>query len=117
MKRKNKPQLNPADARRIQGKVESEGGIDYAFRFYSHFPEVKDKRFRKLYRAYIKAAQELADYCGLDEESDDGVGEYGDCDSCGLKHYKDERCPDSCGDCGDDLNDGICETCEGEGEN
>ncbi|HUU88476.1 MAG TPA: hypothetical protein VMX17_12090 [Candidatus Glassbacteria bacterium] len=37
-------------------------GFDYCFRKYSSFPKIKDKEFRKLYDAYIKAADELEGY-------------------------------------------------------
>lgn len=44
-------------------------GFDYAFRYYSTFSEVKDKKFHKLREAYIKAAQDLEDYLPqLDED-------------------------------------------------
>jgi hypothetical protein len=100
VKRKIKPRLNEVDARNVQSKVDWEGGMDYTFRFQTHFPEIKDKKFRKLYKAYIKAAQDLADYCGLDEEPE---WEGDDCDSCPG--------------CGDDLNvNDVCETCEGKDE-
>jgi hypothetical protein len=103
MKRKIKPRLNPVDSRRVQNTVESEGSMDYAFRFYTHFPEIKDKKFRKLYKAYIKAAQELADYCGLDEEPTDAEIE---------AEEAHEAHKDSCPNCGDDLDDdGTCFTC------
>lgn len=37
-------------------------GFDYAFRFYSEFKEIKDKRFHELREAYKKAANELEEY-------------------------------------------------------
>ena len=46
--------------------VENEG-FDYAFRHYSDFEEVKDKEFHRLRSAYVKAAEELAEYLDLDE--------------------------------------------------
>jgi hypothetical protein len=83
--------LNGEDAVRVQDTVEVEGSLDYTFRYYSHFPEIKDKKFHKLRKAYVKAAQELSDYCRLEEdlieernEMDDGEAESGNiCDNCG----------------------------------
>jgi hypothetical protein len=66
MKRKVKPQLNTEDAVELQGTIEAEG-FDYAFRFYSGFQEIKDKKFHSLRKAYIKAAQELSDYARVEE--------------------------------------------------
>lgn len=40
-------------------------GFDYTFRCYSHFKIVSDKKFHKLRRKYIDAANELAEYLGL----------------------------------------------------
>ena len=108
MKRKVKPRLNEVDARNVRAKVECEGGMDYTFRFQTNFPEVKDKKFRKLYKAYIKAAQELADYCGLDDEPYDEVDAEGNCHSCGLRHHPDEGCPDTCRECGTEMDDDGC---------
>ncbi len=85
-KRKNPPRLNVEDALNLQSTCESEG-FDYAFRFYSDFSEVKDKKFHSLRKAYVKAAQALSDYCRLEEDL-------------------------VCGNCGDTLDkDGECETC------
>lgn len=52
--------------RSICDTVENEG-FDYAFRHYSHFGEVKDPEFHKLRAAYVLAAEDLADYIGLEE--------------------------------------------------
>lgn len=41
-------------------------GFDYAFRHWSSFKDVKDKRFHELRDAYVKAANELAAYCGIE---------------------------------------------------
>ena len=68
MKRKNPLRLNEKDCIHVQEVVESEGSLDYAFRFYSHFPEIKDKKFQSLRKAYVKAAQDLSDYCRLEED-------------------------------------------------
>jgi hypothetical protein len=39
-------------------------GFDYAFRNYSDFPEIKDKKFHVLRKAYVLAAEALANYVG-----------------------------------------------------
>lgn len=70
-KHKSPKQMDPATVQDIRGKVESEGSMDYTFRFYSEFADVKDKKFHKLRKAYVEAAQALADYCRLDEEDED----------------------------------------------
>lgn len=41
--------------------VEQEG-FDYTFRSYSEFPDVKDRKFHKLRKAYVEAAEKLEDY-------------------------------------------------------
>jgi len=41
-------------------------GFDYAFTGYSEFKEVKDEKFHELRRDYLKAADELASYLGVD---------------------------------------------------
>lgn len=41
--------------------VIDEEGFDYAFRHYSSFPNIDDKKFHELREAYIKAAKELED--------------------------------------------------------
>lgn len=42
-------------------------GFDYAFRSYSSFKDVNDARFHELREAYVKAADALAAYVGLDD--------------------------------------------------
>lgn len=54
------------DADNIRDTVEAEG-FDYAFRCYSGFSEVTDRRFHELRIAYVKAAEELSNYCGLED--------------------------------------------------
>ena len=54
------------DADRVRDTVECEG-FDYAFRHYSHFEEIKDEEFHRLREAYLKAAEELIDYCGIED--------------------------------------------------
>lgn len=86
MKRKNKMVLNVEDACHVQDVVESEGDMNYAFRFYTDFKEIKDKKFHSLRKAYVKAAQELSDYCRLEEDlrcMDCGtILEEGECPKC-----------------------------------
>jgi hypothetical protein len=116
MKRKNKPQLNTEDAIHVQGVVESEGSMDYAFRYYSGFKEIKDKKFHSLRKAYVKAAQELSDYARLEEEfeqPDDSAADEFD-PAQGIDGPEDYQCHK----CGDELaDDGTCHTCNhGGGE-
>lgn len=73
-------QIDPETAQMLRDTVESEGSLDYTFRFYSHFPEVGDKKFHKLREAYVAAADALAEYCGLDEEPEDEFGDEPDGD-------------------------------------
>lgn len=51
----------------VRGRVDNEG-FHYAFIHYSDFDEVKDKKFHKLRKAYIKATNDLATYIGLEGE-------------------------------------------------
>ena len=44
----------------VNACVENEG-FDYAFRHYSDFSEVKDKKFHELRSAYVDAARALAE--------------------------------------------------------
>ena len=46
--------------------VENEG-FDYAFRSYINFKDVKDVEFHLLRKAYVEAAQRLADYLEIEE--------------------------------------------------
>jgi len=45
----------------VRNAVDKEG-FDYAFRAYSHFEEVKDRKFQDLRKAYVKAADALEAY-------------------------------------------------------
>jgi hypothetical protein len=49
------------------GEVVAIEGFDYAFRSYTAFEDVKDERFHELRKAYIAAADALADYSNVDE--------------------------------------------------
>ena len=50
-----------ADWEECQYRMDNEG-FHYCFRHYSNFPEIKDKQFHKLRRAYLKAAELLENY-------------------------------------------------------
>lgn len=50
----------------VRATVDNEG-FDYAFRHYHNFNEIKDDKFHKLRKAYVEAAQALADYTGCDD--------------------------------------------------
>ena len=58
--------MKAKDAENVRHKIDAEG-FDYCFRYYSHFPEVKDEEFHKLRVAYVQAAKDLEDYIGLEE--------------------------------------------------
>lgn len=118
MKRKNPSRLNFDDAVKLQGTVESEG-FDYAFRSYSDFQHIKDKKFHNLRKAYVKAAQALVDYARIEEDLlcvNCGTAlEYDECPKC--PNEEESLAPDVCGHCGDALDeDGTCATCVRQGE-
>ena len=50
----------------IKECVECEG-FDYAFVHYSNYNEVEDDEFHEKRLAYLKAREELAEYCGVEE--------------------------------------------------
>jgi len=50
----------------VRGTIENEG-FDYAFINYSDFEDIKDPKFHKLRKAYIKAQKDLQEYVGEDE--------------------------------------------------
>jgi hypothetical protein len=52
----------------VRGAIDNEG-FDYAFRSYSDFAEVKDRKFHSLRKAYVKAAEALDQYVGSGEEA------------------------------------------------
>lgn len=54
-------EADPTSLAHVRATVENEG-FDYAFRSYSDFHEVKDKKFHKLREAYLAAAKALEDY-------------------------------------------------------
>lgn len=100
MKRKNKPLLSIENARELNAKMEWEGSLDYVLQNWD-FKEFKDKKFNSLRKAYIKAQQDMMDYCHLDRVLD--TTEPSDLDS------------DRCHSCGDVLElNGTCYTCTGD---
>lgn len=58
--------MTAKETQRVLDTIENEG-FDYAFRHYSCFSEIKDEEFHKLRVAYVQAAEDLADYIGLEE--------------------------------------------------
>ena len=50
----------------VVSKINNEG-FDYTFIHYSHFKDIKDDKFHKLRRAYIKAMKDLSKYLRLEE--------------------------------------------------
>lgn len=54
----------------VRATVENEG-FDYAFRSYSDFEDIKDEEFHELRKAYVEAANALAEYTGCDEEHEE----------------------------------------------
>jgi hypothetical protein len=58
--------LNAKQLKYVLDTVDNEG-FDYAFRHYSDFKdEVSDAKFHELREAYVKAAEELAEYVGAE---------------------------------------------------
>lgn len=53
--------MNKKDKKYINDCIKNEG-FDHAFRFYSGFEDVKDKKFHELLKKYISAAKELEEY-------------------------------------------------------
>jgi len=50
--------MTKTERRRLEDKIDNEG-FDYCFRHYSSFPEIKDKKFHELRKAYIAASEAL----------------------------------------------------------
>lgn len=51
----------------VQQCVDGEG-FDYTFLHYSNFNQIKDAKFHKLRKAFVKSAEVLSQYLKLDEE-------------------------------------------------
>ena len=58
--------MTDKEQRRVANTIETEG-FDYTFRFYSNFPEIKDKKFHELREAYKQAAKNLIAYCKIED--------------------------------------------------
>lgn len=58
--------LTTEDKEYIDGVVETEG-FDYGFKHYTNFPDIKDKKFHQLRKAYLAAREELVNYCGIED--------------------------------------------------
>lgn len=56
--------MNTKEKKVVCNVIDNEG-FDYAFRFYSDFSEIKDKKFHELREAYLTAAKELSEYIEL----------------------------------------------------
>jgi len=59
--------MNKKDKRKVCETVVMEG-FHYAFRHYSNFEEIKSKKFHQLREVYVKAAKELEEFIGLEDE-------------------------------------------------
>lgn len=59
------PKITKKQKNWVVATIESEG-LDYTFRYYSTFEEIKDPKFRSLVEAYVKASKELTDFLGID---------------------------------------------------
>ena len=57
--------MNARQIKDVSDRVDQEG-FDYCFCGYSDFPEIKDAEFHALRVAYVKAAEELKEYLGID---------------------------------------------------
>lgn len=102
--------MDPETAQMLRDKVEWEGGLDYTFRFYSQFPEIEDKQFRKLVEAYVAAAQALVDYCGLDEEPEEDEP----CGHCMHSTHPKGDCSERVADAAGDMDYCPCQSGIGE---
>lgn len=58
--------MKAKDKEQLCFTVDNEG-FDYAFRHYSSFDKIKDKRFHQLREAYVKAAGELEEYIACED--------------------------------------------------
>lgn len=58
----------------VADRVNAEGSIEYTFIYYSNFHAIKDKKFHKLRKKYIKAHEKLSGYINarsVGEDDDD----------------------------------------------
>jgi hypothetical protein len=67
--------MNKNDAEDVLSIINNEG-FDYAFMHYTSFKEIKDKKFHKLRRDYIKAQKNLEEYievCSSQNEQEENL--------------------------------------------
>ena len=57
--------MNARQIKDVCDRVDQEG-FDYCFCSYSDFEKIKDAEFHDLRKAYVKAAESLKEYLGLD---------------------------------------------------
>jgi hypothetical protein len=57
--------MTKKDKELVQNAVDAEG-FEYAFIYYSCFPEIKNDTFHVLRKAYVKSAKALAEYLEMD---------------------------------------------------
>lgn len=57
--------MNGRELNDVRDRVDQEG-FDYCFCSYSDFPEIKDTEFQVLRTSYVKAAEALKEYLGID---------------------------------------------------
>jgi hypothetical protein len=50
----------------VNDVVECEG-FDYGFVNYTSFDEIKDKEFHRLRKKFLKARENLTNYCGIED--------------------------------------------------
>ena len=58
----------------VKYRIKAEG-MDYCFKHYSDFDEIKDKEFHKLRKAYIRSSENIEEYvnCKIQElQNEDG---------------------------------------------
>jgi hypothetical protein len=63
-------EMTPDERRYVKDRIENEGDLHYTFRHYTTFPEIKNKEFHRLRKAYLKAAQALSDFIKLDDDEE-----------------------------------------------
>jgi hypothetical protein len=57
-------EMNGKELDYVRSKVENEG-FHYCFTGYSEFKDIKDEEFHAARRAYVEAAEKLAEYLGI----------------------------------------------------
>jgi len=64
-KKKQIDKITTEQIAEVVDRIEREG-LDYTFRYWSTFDEIKDPKFRELVDAYVKASKKLTDFLGID---------------------------------------------------